>query len=284
MVQPMKPAVFVVLFGMALGATVAQSVLARPALLAKSDDAKKKGKAGPPPTEIDKKIKLSPDGLKFGDTIEEISKLYETVFEKDFVPLYQNVEPGPRMAELDAELADKKKLVMRNKLEFGALPSGLDNTPFGGEYTYNNGESMTHVTLRTGVERYFFFFGNHLWKILDVHKLGKEDKLGATYDDVVKKLTKQFGKAPRVREADPSQKRLDQVDWQDKEVIVRVIDFGSGKAALGYIDRKVEESLGTRRTNTGDSHEGISASVSDATKSNKPDEPPAAGASKTKKK
>jgi len=280
----MKPTVFVLLFGMSLGATVTQTAPARPALLAKSDDAKKKGKAGPGPTEIDKKIKLSPDGLKFGLTIEELSRLYDAVFEKDFVPLYQSVEPGPRMAELDSELADKKKLIMRNKLEFGALPSGLDNTPFGGEYTYNNSESMTHVTLRTGVERYFFFFGNHLWKVLDVHKLGKEDKLGASYEEVVKKLTKQFGKAPRAREADPSQKRLDQVDWQDKETVIRVIDFGNSKAALGYIDRKVEENLERYRSKSGETHEGVSASVSDATKSNKPDDVPPGGASKNKKK
>jgi hypothetical protein len=281
----MKPTVFVVLFGMAFGATVAEQAPARSAILAKSDDAKKKPKAGPGPTDIDKKVKLSPEGLKFGMTVEEISRLYETVFEKDFVTLYQSVEPGPRMAELDAELADKKKLVMRNKLDFAGLPSGLDDTAFGGEFTYNNSESMTHVTLRTGVERYFFFFGNHLWKVLDLHKLGKQDKLGASYEEVVKKLTKQFGKAPRARDADPSQKRLDQVDWEDKETIIRVIDHGNGKAVLGYIDRKVEENLDRYRSNKGGGQHGVSASVTDATKSDKPDEgPPGAGAKGGKKK
>src|SRR5262245_55624529 len=119
----MKPTVFVVLFGIAFGATVAEQAPAKSAVLAKSDDAKKKGKTGPGPTDIDKKVKLSPDGLKFGSTIEEVSKLYETVFEKDFVPLYQSVEPGPRMNELDAELTDKKKLILRNKLDFAGLPS-----------------------------------------------------------------------------------------------------------------------------------------------------------------
>lgn len=279
----MKPTVFVVLFGIAFGATVAAQAPAKSAVLAKSDDAKKKGKAGPGPTEIDKKVKLSPEGLKFGATIEEVSRVYDAVFEKDFVPLYQGVEPGPRMAELDAELADKKKLIMRNKLDFGALPSGLDDTAFGGEFTYNNSESMTHVKLRTGVERYFFFFGNHLWKVLDLHKLGKEDKLGGSYEDVVKKLTKQFGKAGRAREADPSQKRLDQVDWQDKEIVIRVIDHGGGKAVLGYIDRKVEENLDRYRSNKGSVQQGVSAAVTDATKSGKPDEGPPAGDKKKKK-
>jgi len=278
----MKPTVFVVLFGIAFSATVAEQAPAKSAVLAKSDDAKKKPKAGPGPTEIDKKIKLSPDGVKFGATVEEISKVYESVFEKDFVSLYQSVEPGPRMAELDAELADKKKLILRNKLDFGGLPSGLDDTAWGGEFTYNNSESMSHVTLRTGVERYFFFFGNHLWKVLDLHKLGKEDKLGTSYEEVVKKLTKQFGKAPRARDADPSQKRLDQVDWQDKETIIRVIDHGGSKAVLGYIDRKVEESLDRYRSNKGNVQHAVSASVSDATKG--PDQGPPAGAADAKKK
>jgi hypothetical protein len=143
---------------------------------------------------------------------------------------------------------------------------------------------MTHVTLRTGVERYFFFFGNHLWKVLDLHKLGKEDKLGTSYEEVVKKLTKQFGKAPRARDADPSQKRLDQVDWQDKETIIRVIDHGNNKAVLGYVDRKVEENLDRYRSNKGSVQQGVSASVSDATKSSAPDQgPPGADAKKKKK-
>ncbi|HEX7669754.1 MAG TPA: hypothetical protein VF395_09235, partial [Polyangiaceae bacterium] len=146
---------------MASGAFIAQAAPGRPEMaprLAKNDPKATKGKAVAPPTTVDKKVKLSPDGLKFGMTIEEISKLYEKVFDDEFVPLYQHVEPGPRMAELDSELADKKQRILRNKLEFGALPSGLDDTAIGGEYSYNNGESMTQLKLRSGTQRYFFFF------------------------------------------------------------------------------------------------------------------------------
>jgi hypothetical protein len=268
----MRANVVLVLAGMALGA-VAWS---EPAV-AKPPAAKAKGaKAGPGPSTVDKKVKLSPDGLRFGMTIEEIAKLYEAVFDEEFVPLYKAVEPGPRMAELDSELADKKQLILRNKLEFGTLPSGLDNTPLRAEFTYNNGESMTRVKLRSGVERHFFFFGNRLWKVYDAHKLGKKSKLGGDFEEVVAKLTKQFGKAPRALKADSSAGRdFDQVDWQDAETIVRLVDHGGGKAALLYVDRKVEENVGKYRSNKGEAAESLDRDVSDVTRSAAPPEPPA---------
>jgi hypothetical protein len=242
------------------------------------------GKAAPP-TAVEKKVKVSPDGLKFGMTIEEISKLYDKVFDDEFVPLYQHVEPGPRMAELDSELADKKHLVLRNKLEFGTLPSGLDDTPLGGEYTYNNGESMTQLKLRSGTQRYFFFFGNRLWKVIDVHKLGKNTKLGADYDGAVEGLTKQLGKAPRILKADPTAgRKVDQVDWEDKETILRVLDFGGGTAAVAYVDRKTEEGIDKYRSNKGEAHEEVSSAVSDVTRSTAPKADPTAKAGSKGKK
>src|SRR5882757_38821 len=99
----MRSKVVVLVMSLAAGAFVEGRADAHPVLLGKPEA--KKAKEAPPPT-VDKKVKLSPDGLKFGMTLEEISKLYETVLDKEFVPLYQNVEPGSRMSELDSELAD----------------------------------------------------------------------------------------------------------------------------------------------------------------------------------
>jgi hypothetical protein len=266
----MRSTVVFLALGIAFGAVSPSPASAHPVVLAKPDAKKAKpaGKSSEPgPTDVDKKIKLSPDGLRFGMTLEEIAKLYEKVFDDEFVPLYKTVEPGPRMSELDSELADKKQLLIRNKLEFGSLPSGLDNTPIGGEYTYNNGESMSQVKLRSGVQRYFFFFGNHLWKVYDVHKLGKKSKLGADFDGAVEGLGKQFGKPPRVRKADPSVRRfVDQVDWQDKETIVRVLDHANGSAAVAYVDRKIEEGIDKFRSNKGDRGEALDHDVSDVTR------------------
>lgn len=206
--------------------------------------AAKAAKSDPPPPEISKKVKLSPDGIKFGLILEELSKLYEKVLDKEFADLYANVEPGPRMNELDAELADKKRLILRNKLEFGSIPSGLDGTPLGAEYSYNNGEYMTQIKLRSGIQRYFFFIGNRLWKIYDVHKLGPKSKLGADYDAVVSNLTTQFGHAPRVRKA-----TYDQADWADKETVIRVVNQGDGSIGLVYADKKTERDIDKLRPN-----------------------------------
>ncbi len=229
--------------------------------------APKAAKAEPGPPEISKKIKLSPDGLKFGIMIEELSKLYEKVLDKEYSELYQSVEPGPRMQELDAELADKKQLIKRNRLDFGSIPSGLDNTPLVSEYSYNNGESVTQLKLRSGIHRYFFFTGNHLWKVYDIHALGKKSRLGEDYDAVVAKLTKQFGRAPRVRKADAASGRyLDQVDWADKDTVVRVIDHGNGKIGLVYADRKTDTNIDKLRPNKGPKGDHVDSEVSDVTR------------------
>lgn len=264
----MKPTVLVLVAGTAFG-IVASSVpaAAHPPHVLGAPKAKAGARAEPPIVEITKKVKLSPAGLRFGMSVEEVSKLYEKVLEDEFVPLYQNVEPGPRMNELDAELADRKQLVMRNKLDFGSLPSGLDNTPLAREYTYNNGESMTQIKLRSGIQRYFFFMGGHLWKVYDIHKLGKKSKLGEDFDAVVAALQKQFGKGPRSRKADPSLGRnFDQVDWADKETIVRIIDHGGGNIGLVYVDRKIEQNIDKYRTNKGSKGEAVDRDVSDVTR------------------
>lgn len=272
----MRSTIVLLTFSMGCCAVSAQAAPAHPeasARLAKA--APKAGKSAPPPTTVDKKVKLSPDGLRFGMTLEELAKLYEKVFDDEFVPLYQHVEPGPRMNELDSELADRKQLIVRNKLEFGTLPSGLDDTPLGSEYTYNNGESMTQIKLRSGIQRYFFFFGNRLWKVIDIHKLGKKSKLGADYDSAVEGLTKQFGKPPRVLKADPQGgRKVDQVDWQDKETILRALDHGESVAAIAYIDRKVEEGIDKYRSNKGGAHDEVDRSVSDVTRIGGPKEEP----------
>ena len=262
----MKPTVILLVAGIGASAFASCPANAHPVVLGKPA-AKAAGKAEPPPSEVGKKIKLSPDGLRWGMTLDEISKLYEKVLDDEFVPLYQKVEPGPRMAELDSELADKKQLLKRNKFEFGSIPSGLDNSPLAGEYSYNNGESMSQIKLRSGVQRYFFFFGDHLWKIYDVHKLGKKSKLGTDFASVVDGLGKQFGKGPRARKADPSASRnFDQDDWQDKETIVRLIDHGNDGAGLAYIDRKIEERLDKYRSNKA-AHDEVDREVSEVTKS-----------------
>jgi hypothetical protein len=264
--------------GLAGGAFVGAGVAsaAQPTVFARFEqDAKKKrpaakgaqkpdkGKGGAPA--VGKKIKLSPDGIKWGLTVDALSKLYSGVFDKEFIPLYKRVQPGVRMAELDHELAEKKALIKRNKLEFGTLPSGLDNTPIGGEYTYRNDESMTKLPLRSGAQRYFFFFSDRLWKIYDEQKLTKKSKLGKNYDQAVANLEKRFGKPPRKRPADPAAKRFfDEADWADGETILRLVDRDD-LVGIVYIDQKIEENIDRYRTNKGGERGKLDGDVASVT-------------------
>ncbi len=274
----MKTRVAALIVGLLLGGLATSSVQARPVVLGRPSA--KKGKVGkePGPPEVTKKVKLSPDGLAFGITVEELSKLYDKVLDDEYVPLYEHTDPGPRTAELDAELADKKALILRHKLDFGSLPSGLDDTPLSDEYTYNNGESMTHLRVHGGVHRYFFFMGNRLWKVYDIHKLGEKSKLGADFDSAVAKLAKEFGKPPRVRKADPGAgRKIDQVDWQDKDTIVRALDYGGDQMVIAYIDRKTEEHLDRYRTHKASNGNGLDQDVSAVTNEGGPKPPNMAG-------
>ena len=279
----MNKSVLFLVAGLAAASSLSTEAGAKPAPSARLAKGEKPKPVTPPAT-VDKKVKLSPDGLRFGMTLEEVSKLYEKVLDDEFVPLYKTVEPGPRMAELDAELAEKKTLIVRNKLEFGALPSGYDNTPLAGEFTYNNSESMTQIKLRSGITRHFFFFSDRLWKVYDIHKLGKKSKLGADYDAAIEGLTKTFGKPPRARKADAAEGRnFDDADWQDKDTIIRVKNTGGNTLALAYVERKTEEGIAKYRPNKGGGNEGVSKDISDVTRAAAPPPAPVGGAGGKKK-
>ena len=111
----------------------------------KPADKDKAGAAG----QITKKFRLAPKGLQFGMSNELIAKLYDKVYDAEFLPLYKKVQPGVRMQALDSELADKKGALRRSRVEFGSLPTGVDQSALKGEYSYGNRESMTRMTLPT---------------------------------------------------------------------------------------------------------------------------------------
>jgi hypothetical protein len=229
---------------------------------------KKKGARAPSgPAHIDKKIALAPKSLRFGMSLDELSGSYAIELDRLYVPKYKAVEPGPRMQELDAEVSDKKQRIKRNFLEFGGQPSGLDNGPLGGEFTYNNGESYTRLPLPSGVTRYFFFMNKRLWKIFDEHKLSGKSKLGKDFDDVVANLTKKLGKEPRVRKSSPPEKLLfDTADWADDRTILRVYDMGRQTVGLLYIDKMIEENLGKHRKDHGRAGTKITPDVAKVTR------------------
>jgi hypothetical protein len=228
--------------------TVALSALFA-APVAHAEKAEKPAKGGGGPGSVSKKIALSPEGLKFGMGLEAIAKLYDKTFDDEYLPLYKRAAPGPETDALDAEIKQKKMEVRRSKVEFGNTPTGVDQTSLKGEYSYANGESMARLTLRSGTERFFFFFNDRLWKVYDEHKLKKGTPLGDNYAGAVKVLQGKYGAAPKKVPANPDKgQNFDESVWTTPDMVIRAVDRDSIMAVI-YADRDTQEDLPHRRKN-----------------------------------
>lgn len=227
-----------------------------------------KSKKGQAKGHVDAEIRLSPKGARWGISLKELAQLWEAEFDRLYLPKYKRVEPGPRMKELDAEVADKKQYIRRNHIEFGSLPSGLDNTPLGVEFSYDNSESMTRLKLPNGDQDYYFFHNGGLYKTYKVKKLSKKSKkLGRNFEQVVEKLTKQFKSNPDRFEADREKGfAFDGAQWTNGDTILRILDQGGSKVAIVYIDHRKEEKLAERRAQKKDKDDRLSPDVAAVTK------------------
>lgn len=234
-----------------------------------------KDKGSSAPGELKKRFGLAPRGLAWGLGNDAIAKIYDKIFDEQYVPLYQKVQPGPRMQALDAELAQKKALIRDSLLEFGAVPTGLDNSPLQGEYSYRNKESMSTVEVGK-ITRRFFFFDNRLWKVYDEYRLKKDGPLGATFEDATKILTKKFGVAPVMVEADFSKNQnYREAVWHDSATIYRAVDR-EGEKVLGlvYVDKSVQDNLGRYRTTKATNPNAMDKDVAAVTRPSEDDAPP----------
>ena len=119
-------------------------------------------------------IQVSPSRLRWGLSVQQVAKIYDDEFDAMYRQVYQQTEPGVDSQSLDAEVNEKKALIRRTKIDFGTTPTGVDQGPLKGEYSYNNGESFARTQLAGGTQRFFFFFNDRLWKIYDEYKLGVE--------------------------------------------------------------------------------------------------------------
>ncbi|HEY2406804.1 MAG TPA: hypothetical protein VGI10_12415 [Polyangiaceae bacterium] len=208
------------------------------------------GKADPPGQGVlPKAIAVSPKGLHWGLTLEGVAKLYDKVLEDEYLPLMKKTEPGPEMSALEEELKNKQGILRRGRIDFGNIPTGVDQSPLKGEYSYNNGESMATLRLRSGTERHFFFFNDKLWKVYDEHKLAKGKQLGETFEEAIKSLTKRFGAPGKAVPANPDKgQAFDEVQWRDPENVMRAIDRGS-VLGMVYADKSVHDNLAEHRKN-----------------------------------
>jgi len=260
-----------------LWATVAASTLALSAVVAVPEahaDKPSKGKqpsgGGSTGASVSKKIGLAPAGLKFGLGIEGIARLYDKVLDEEYLPLYKKASPGPQTDALDAELKQRKGEVRRSKLEFGNTPTGVDQTTLKGEYSYANGESMARLTLRSGTERYLFFFGDKLWKVYDEHKLKKGTPMGESIESALKALQGRFGVAGKKVPANPDKgQHFDEWHWSTPDMLIRALDKDNIVAVV-YIDKEIQEDLPKLRRNKPKNETAMDPDVAAALKKNEP--------------
>jgi hypothetical protein len=234
--------------------------------------------AATPPT-AKAPIKIAPEGLRFGMGANELVDFYGKVLDQDYVPVYKATPIGPKMKEVDAALAEQKAAMARSEVVFGDLPTGIDNTPLRGEYSYKNSETMMSVT-RQGVTRYFFFFNQRLWKTYDLVPLKKDGELGATYQEAVGILTKKYGVAGRVLPEDAAHGRhATEVDWVDGGNHLRAIDR-TGDSAVGLVieERSTGERLAAFRASQKNETGDIDPSVSAVTRAGPSSDPNASAA------
>lgn len=195
-------------------------------------------------------IALSPQGIRFQMTPEELASFYDRIIESDFKDLYKKAQPGPATTRLDAALAEAKAAFRASKVEFNNLPTGVDSTPLKGEYTYRNQEMMMKLT-RKGTTRIFFFVRGKLWKIYDEIALCENGPLGKDYEEAKKKYVDAFQVAGRSIDPDYSIGRLfTENDWQDPATHLRLVDRSGLKVAgVIYEERATLNVIASYRTN-----------------------------------
>jgi len=189
--------------------------------------------------------------LHWGMTHDEVTDVYNKaggLFDQEYAPQLMRVQPGIAQQELEADRDNRKVNLERSFARFVDTPTGYDNTPLRGEYTYRNDEAL-HKLFKDGRQRYFFYIKDHLWKIYDEVPLKADGPLGATFQDAVGRLNLAMGAPARIRAVDSSQ-GLDRTtaDWQDDKTHVRALDRSS-EHILGLVleDRRTLTNLASLR-------------------------------------
>ena len=255
--------------GITVGSFVATSADGSPFNPA-SPLAQKKGKKGRKGKkdvgQIEKRIRLAPRGIGWGLAPAQIASIYDHAWDDQYKELYKTTPIGPQTAALDAELRDKKDLIRRNRIKFGSLQTGVDNTPLKGEYSYANNESMTSTALDGGTMRYFFFFGENLWKVYDEHKLRGNGPVGTSFEGAVLVLTAMLGAEPkRVEPAPQIGRNFDEAHWSDGTTLIRLVNREhEGIVGLVYVEENTQSKLPSLRKNR-PTKERIDSQVRDAT-------------------
>jgi hypothetical protein len=199
-------------------------------------------------------VPLEVDGVAFGTSAEDVAKVYDRWWDKHFVSKYRKVNPGPKMKELDFELAEKKKILRRVSI-FDGRSTSLDKSAFREEFEHNSGETMTSVkvvraasegsTKGVSYTRRFFFFQDKLWKIYDEYKLEAQGLFGADFKEATAKVEASAGAgAKRTRGPDS---KYENVTFEAGPARIRLVKLADDRVAIVRSDNALAQEVLDRR-------------------------------------
>jgi len=222
---------------------------------AASKGAASKGAAGKAQAPAAPTVALEVDGVAFGMSADDVAKLYDRWWDKQFIPRYQKANPGPKTRELDFDLAEKKK-VLRRVAIFDGRTTSFDKAEFHEEFAHGSDETMTSSKLvrhqpgepkdakGTPYTRRFFFFQDKLWKIYDEYHLDATSPFGPDFKEATARVEATLKGAKRTR---GPESQFENVTFDAGDTRVRVVKLASDKVAVVRADTALTKTVLDRR-------------------------------------
>jgi hypothetical protein len=219
-----------------------------------------KGTSAKAPAPAAPTVVLEPDGVALGMSADDVAKLYDRWWDKQFIPRYQTTNPGPKTRELDFELAEKKKILRRVAI-FDGRSTSFDKSDFREEFAHGSEETMISSKLvrhqpsepkdakGTAYTRRFFFFQDKLWKVYDEYHLDAASPFGADFKEAtarVEATLKAKGKGAKRTRGPESQ--FENVTFDAGDTRVRLVKLASDKVAVVRSDNVLAKAVLDRRT------------------------------------
>lgn len=211
-------------------------------------------------------VALEPDGVEFGMSADDVARLYDRWWDKQFIPRYQKANPGPKTRELDFELAEKKKVLRRVAIFDGRMTSH-DKADFREEFAHGSDETMiaARLTRRGAPEpaakdavvlapketkpvaytRRFFFYRDKLWKTYDEYKLEPTGPFGADFKEATARVEASLGKTAKRTRGPESQ--YETVAFDAGKTRVRVVKLPKDTIAVVRADAALTQEVLDRR-------------------------------------
>jgi hypothetical protein len=225
-----------------------------------STAAKGAGKAAP----AGPVVALEADGVAFGMSADDVARLYDRWWDKQFVSRYQRANPGPKTRELDFELAEKKKVLRRIAI-FDGRTTSFDKSEFREEFAHGSDETMITAKLSrratsdekpealekakdskpVSYTRRFFFYRDKLWKIYDEYRLEAASPFGADFKEATARVEASLGKAAKRTRGPDSQ--FENVTFDAGDTRVRVVKLPKDTIAIVRSDAALTKEVLDRR-------------------------------------